>query len=207
MATLLVLATLMAAATDWCSRLYHLPRLELVTKPLTTVLVIALALVADADINLKAIAVVALVLCLVGDIVLMPAINRFVVGLGAFLLGHLVFIVLFLAYGLGVWWMGGFAIGVVLLLVVTVGRRIVDAAAAHDAALRAPVFAYLMVISSMGVVGWATGRWMVVVGTTLFVVSDSILGWAKFVASEAWMSVTVMITYHGAIALLALSLW
>ena len=44
-------------------------------------------------------------------------------------------------------------------------------------------------------------------GTLLFVISDSILGWARFVRSEPWMPLAVMFTYHGAIGLLALSLW
>ena len=51
-----------------------------------------------------------------------------------------------------------------------------------------------------------SGGW-VIAGTTLFVVSDSLLGWRQFVRSHAWMAVAVMVTYHAAIVSLALSLW
>lgn len=207
MASVLLVATVFSAGIDWWARWRRLEGVEVVTKPLTTVLVIALALVAGADTVQTVIAVVALALCLVGDVVLMPLFDNFVLGLGAFLLGHMVFVALFLRYGLDVWWMGAFAAGLTLLLVVTVGRQIVEGAGRRDAGLRLPVAGYLAVISAMTIVGWSTGRWLVVAGTALFVTSDSILGWSRFVASQAWMSVTIMITYHGAIGLLALSLW
>lgn len=81
------------------------------------------------------------------------------------------------------------------------------AAAESAPELRLPVVAYLGVISAMAVCGWATGRGWVIAGTTLFVVSDSLLGWRQFVRSHAWMAVAVMVTYHAAIVSLALSLW
>jgi len=34
-----------------------------------------------------------------------------------------------------------------------------------------------------------------------------LLGWRQFVRPQAWMSLAVMVTYHGAIVSLALSLW
>lgn len=207
MASALLVATVFCAGIDWWARWRRVEPVEVVTKPLTTVLVISLALVAGADTVQTVIAVAALLLCLVGDVVLMPVFDNFVLGLGAFLLGHVAFVALFIRYGLDVWWMGAFAIGLTVLLAATVGRRIVVGAGEHNPALRLPVGAYLAVISAMTIVGWSTGRFLVVAGTALFVVSDSILGWARFVASQAWMSVTIMITYHGAIAMLALSLW
>jgi len=203
----LLALTIVSAVLDWVSRLRHMPRLEVVTKPLTTVLVIGLALVGDAPTAQRVVGVIALVLCLVGDIVLMPVIDKFVIGLASFLLGHVVFVVLFAQYGFDRWWLGAVALAATVVLVATVGRRIVSAAGTHDAALKVPVAAYLTVISVMTVTGWATGMLLVVLGSTLFVISDSILGWARFVQSRGWMSVAIMVTYHGAIALLALSLW
>ena len=72
--------------------------------------------------------------------------------------------------------------------------------------LRRPVLAYLAIISLMTVFAWATADPWIVVGATLFVVSDTVLGWRQFIRERAWMPVTVMVTYHGAIACLALSL-
>jgi uncharacterized membrane protein YhhN len=116
------------------------------------------------------------------------------------------FIVLFVLYGLTSTTLGGLALILASLLVITIGRVIVAGATHHDAALRTPVLAYLGIISAMGAVGWATGRWWVVLGSTLFVASDSVLGWGRFVRERRWMSITVMVTYHAAIASLALSL-
>jgi alkenylglycerophosphocholine/alkenylglycerophosphoethanolamine hydrolase len=73
--------------------------------------------------------------------------------------------------------------------------------------LQLPVAAYLVVISAMAVFGWSTGLGWVIAGTTLFVLSDAILGWGEFVKDRPWMSLAIMVTYHGAIASLALSLW
>jgi alkenylglycerophosphocholine hydrolase len=203
----LLVATAVAALINWWSRIHPNDRLETWSKPLTTVLVIALALVSGAPSAQIVVAVIALTLCLVGDIALMPAIDKFVVGLAAFLLGHLVFIVLFVQYGLESPVLAGIALILAALLVATVGNVIVQGAGHADPKLKTPVLAYLCVISIMAVIGWSTGLPWVIAGTTLFVVSDSILGWRQFVTERKWMALAVMVTYHGAIASLALSLW
>jgi len=203
----LLVATALSAAANWWSRLRDNSRVEQWSKPLTTILVIGLALVSGAPHDQIRVAVVALVLCLIGDIALMSIIDKFVVGLGAFLLGHLVFIALFVKYGLDHPTLAGIAVLLAALLTASIGRVIVTGAARQDAALRVPVLAYLVIISTMAAFGWATGHWWVVVGCTLFVISDSVLGWRQFVRERPWMAVTVMVTYHGAIAALALSLW
>jgi uncharacterized membrane protein YhhN len=202
----LVVALVLAVA-NWVSRLRDDARLEQWTKPLTTIAVIGIALVSGAPQEQITVAVVALALCLAGDVALLPAVDRFVVGLGAFLLGHLAFIVLFLLYGLDMIRLSGIALVAAGLLIATVGSVIVKAAAVRDPALRKPVLAYLCVISAMAAVGWGTGMPWVIAGSTLFVVSDSILGWRQFVRSKPWMPVAVMVTYHLAIISLALSLW
>jgi len=58
----------------------------------------------------------------------------------------------------------------------------------------------------MAVLGWATGNWLIMLGTAAFIVSDSILGWNRFVVGKRWMEVAIMVTYHIAIVSLALSL-
>ncbi len=207
MQVVLLIATAGAALANWWSRLSSNDTVERWSKPLTTILVIALALVSGAPGSQIAVAVVALTLCLVGDVALMSIVDRFVLGLGAFLLGHLVFIVLFAQYGLTEPALAAVALLLVVILVATAGRTIVQGAADGDPALRIPVTAYLVVISSMAVCGWATGQAWVIAGTTLFVISDTVLGWGQFVRDRRWMSVVIMVTYHGAIASLALSLW
>ncbi len=203
----LLVATGLAALANWWSRFHHSDRVEAWAKPLTTMLVIGLALANESPTGQVATAVIALALCLEGDIALMPAVDKFVVGLASFLLGHLVFIVLFAQYGMPHLALGAIALVLVTALAATAGRHIVRAAAESAPELRLPVVAYLGVISAMAVCGWATGRGWVIAGTTLFVVSDSLLGWRQFVRSHAWMAVAVMVTYHAAIVSLALSLW
>jgi len=203
----LLVATGVAAVANWWSRAVDNDAVERWSKPLTTVLVIGLALVSGAPTDQIVVAVVALTLCLAGDVFLMPAVDNFVLGLASFLLGHLVFIVLFVQYGLENVRLAGVAIVLATLLAISIGRVIVQGAAYADPKLGKPVLAYLLIISSMAVVGWSTAMPWVIAGTTLFVISDSILGWRQFVGQKAWMGPAVMITYHGAIVSLALSLW
>ncbi|MFZ4719104.1 MAG: lysoplasmalogenase [Ilumatobacteraceae bacterium] len=203
----LLVLTALCAGANWWSRLRHDERMERWSKPLTTVLVIGLALVSGAPASHVSVAVVALTLCLVGDVALMPVVDKFVVGLAAFLLGHVAFIVLFVRYGLERRELAGLAVLLAALLIAGPGRVIVQGAIHADRALKIPVIAYLVVISATAIVGWATAMPWVIAGTTLFVVSDSILGWNQFVGQRRWMAPVVMITYHGAIVSLALSLW
>ena len=207
--TLLVLVA-GAAAADWWSRLpgggAGRGRVEQIAKPLTTLLVIALAATADAPGGQVVAAVVALACCLAGDVALMPPLDRFVAGLAAFLCGHVAFIVLFTRIGLHHPGLAAAAAGGGLVIGATVGRRIVAAVRRDQPELTAPVVAYLLVIVSMATVGWATGRGWVLAGTAAFVVSDAVLGWEAFVARRRWLPLTVMITYHVAIVCLALSL-
>lgn len=206
MHTAFMIAAAAAALVNWSTRVRPHQTLENISKPLTTLLIIGIAVTSSAPTSHVVVATIALVLCLVGDVALLASIDKFVLGLASFLLGHLAFIVLFVLYGLTSTTLGGLALILASLLVITIGRVIVAGATHSDPALRTPVLAYLGIISLMGAVGWATGRWWVVLGSTLFVVSDSVLGWGRFVRERRWMSITVMVTYHAAIASLALSL-
>ncbi len=203
----LLAVTAVFALANWWSRVINSERIEKWAKPLTTMLVIGLALANESPTGRVATAVIALIFCLWGDIALMAPIDNFVLGLASFLIGHVVFIVLFAQYGMPHVALGAAALALMAVLAATAGRRIVNGAVAKDPALRIPVAAYLLVISAMTVCGWATGRGWVIAGATLFVISDSLLGWRAFVRERSWMSVAVMVTYHGAIVSLALSLW
>ncbi len=203
----LLTATALCALANWWSRLTTSARIEAWAKPLTTMLVIGLAIANESPTGRVATAVIALVFCLWGDIALMAPIDNFVLGLASFLIGHVIFIALFVQYGMPHVALAAVALALMAVLAATAGRRIVSGAIAKDPALRVPVIAYLVVISAMTVCGWATGRGWVIAGATLFVISDSLLGWRAFVRERSWMAVAVMVTYHAAIVSLALSLW
>lgn len=150
----------------------------------------------------------ALVLCLAGDVLLLAqGDGRFLAGLSAFLLGHLAYAVLFLHLGLpSGWW--AVAAGVGLLGLLSFGVRIIRAAFGTEgpagAALGVGVTAYIAVICVMAVLGWWTGHVWIGLGASIFVVSDTILGWNKFVRALPWGPVAVMVTYLAAQALLVI---
>jgi uncharacterized membrane protein YhhN len=77
-----------------------------------------------------------------------------------------------------------------------IGRRIVAGAEREAPILGWAVIAYLVAISLMFATAVATRNPWAAIGAGLFVASDSILGWRKFVAEARWMSVAVMVTYH-----------
>lgn len=202
-AWLALAAATLIAGLNWWSRLNHDDRLELWTKPLVPVLLVLLALTLDAPATPTRWCIAALVLCLVGDVALLARVDRFVVGLAAFLLGHLTFVGMFAALGFDRWVLALPALAGAAVVGATVGRRVVAAA---ERSLRGPVVAYLVVISAMAVLGWATGQVAIMAGAAAFVASDSVLGWRRFVRDRAWMGVTIMVTYHLALAGLTLGL-
>jgi uncharacterized membrane protein YhhN len=201
-----LISTLVAAVANWSTRIRPNTTLETISKPLTTLLVVWVAIAADGARTPTILAVIGLLFCLAGDIALLDVIDRFVVGLGAFLVGHLVFIAMFVTMRLDRPWWGIAAAVVVAVHAAIVGKRIVAGASAQDAALRIPVSAYLLVITSMTVVAVMTGRWWAIAGAIAFVISDTVLGWRAFVRERSWMALAVMMTYHAALVGLALSL-
>jgi uncharacterized membrane protein YhhN len=198
------IATAVVAVVDWYACWKDLSGLDSVAKPLTTVGALVIALLAGGPTDATVAAVVALSLCLVGDIALLEIVDRFIVGLGAFLLGHLAFVVMFALLGFDRWRAAGFAIAGSALVLGTIAVPIMRGAGSRGFGI--PVRIYLGVILSMAIFGWATGNWLIMLGTTAFVVSDSILGWNRFVDGKPWMGVGIMMTYHLAIVSLALSL-
>jgi uncharacterized membrane protein YhhN len=198
------IATAIAAIANWYSRWKLNDRVELISKPLTTLGAIAIAALADGPRSATIVTVVALALCLIGDVALLSVVDRFVVGLAAFLLGHVAFVVMFALRGFDRWRIAGVAVAGCALLLGTAAMPIIRGAAARGFGI--PVRFYLAVISSMCIAGWATGNWLIMLGAAAFIVSDSILGWGQFVTEKRWMHLSVMVTYHVAIVSLAASL-
>ena len=202
--TIVTVATVLVAIANWSFRVRPNDLGELITKPLTTVGAIAIAAVADGPHPATIAGLIALALCLIGDVALLPAVDKFIIGLAAFLLGHIAFIVMFGLRGFDLWSMAGVAIIGCATLIGVIAGPILHGAAAKGLGL--PVRGYLVVITSMCVLGWATGNWLIMLGSAAFIISDSILGWGQFVAEKRWIHVAIMVTYHVAIISLALSL-
>jgi len=69
-----------------------------------------------------------------------------------------------------------------------------------------PVSVYVVVITTMAVAAVASGSVVAVAGATIFMVSDALIAETRFVKARPWHSVGIMVTYHLALAGLALSL-
>ena len=197
------------AASDWIavSPGVAARRVEYVLKPATMVALIgaALALTPDTDAQ-RAFFVAGLALSLAGDIFLMLPADRFVAGLGSFLLAHLAYIVGFVCAGVSA---GRVTIGAFVVIVAgaTIGRRIVRAVRAGDhAKMVAPVAAYMTVISAMVLVAIGTGVALAIAGALLFFSSDALIAWDRFVSPKRWARPAIMATYHLAQAALVVSL-
>lgn len=189
-----------SAVADWVAVTRGHRRLEYVAKPATTALLVGVALALTPDDGAqRAWFVAALVLSLAGDVFLMLPRDAFVPGLASFLVAHLAYIA-----GLA-----READGATVLMAVPVamdavlGSRIVPAT---DARLRGPVVAYMVVITAMGCVAAATGDGRAFVGAVVFMASDSMIAWNRFVRPFPSARLAIMSTYHLAQALLVLSL-
>ncbi|MET0902814.1 MAG: lysoplasmalogenase [Acidimicrobiales bacterium] len=206
-AFLLLALALTAAFFDWLAVNQEHKTLEYLCKPLTLALLIACALALDpADEAVRAWFVAALVLSLAGDVFLMLPRDLFVLGLGSFLLGHVAYIVGMHVDGVdGARFMVG--IGVVAGLLAGLGTRILRGVrAGPDTGLAGPVVAYMGVISAMLASAIGVGDWVMVVGASLFYVSDALIAWNRFVAETSHSRVAIMVTYHLAQTALVLSL-
>lgn len=186
------------ALVDWYAVAKGDRRTEAWAKPATLVALIVVALVLGAtDTSAGTWLLVALLLGLAGDVFLLgESDTRFRLGLAAFLVGHLAFLVSFTRLGLHpptwTWWAW-----VVLLVCLLATRQVAPAAYVHGGtALALPVAAYTVVIGAMVIIAFDTGVPLIAAGATVFAVSDSILAVDRFVEPRPWAPVAVMVTYH-----------
>jgi uncharacterized membrane protein YhhN len=194
------------AALDWIAVGAKTKALEYVCKPGALAVLIGVAIALHPHVEARRAAfVVALILSLVGDVLLMLPRDRFVAGLGAFFLAHVAYIV-----GLridepsiGPLLAGG---AIVFLVAAVVGRPVLNAVREHHPDLGVPVSAYIAVISVMVACALATGEPLAATGALLFMASDSLIAWSRFVKPLAWAPMAIIVTYHLAQAGLVLSL-
>jgi uncharacterized membrane protein YhhN len=179
-----------------------------VFKPLTTTLIVVLALTAKDPVSpfYRAMIATGLIFSLGGDVFLMLPSDRFIWGLISFLIAHLFYIIAFV-YPDGI-----ILSPIFLALYLVYGGVMVRQLWPHIGGLRFPVLVYMSVILIMG---WqALGRWsllqtnaalLAAIGATLFVISDSVLALDRFQSRFASARLIVLSTYFGAQWLLALS--
>jgi len=200
-----LIAAAFVAAADWVAVAREDRAFERLAKPGVIVcLFAAVVLAGPGDSAVRWLLVVALAASLAGDWLLLPP-GQFIAGLVAFLVAHLAYLAIFLLDDVRA---EPALVGVAALLVfvVVAGRRIVDGA--WKAGLGGPVVAYFGVIAAMAVTATATGSILAAAGAWLFVASDTLLGWDRFVAPPAAAArrrLGVIATYHAAQVLLTVA--
>ena len=196
MAFLLLSITAVIAAMDWIVVSRGLRGAEYVLKPLVMVGLIATALALSPSSGFaRVMIIIGLVLSMVGDVFLMLPADRFIAGLGSFFVAHVFYVIGLLSLGVSA---GGLIFGVLVMFVVLllVGRRVIAGAGATDRTLIAPVTAYMGVLSLMVICAMGTAGFFAILGAVLFAVSDTVLGWTRFVSDFPRSRTIVMVTYH-----------
>ncbi len=171
-------------------------------------LVAVAAFAGDMAGNARAALIVAVVLCLAGDVALLDdSDSRFLLGLGSFAAGHVAYVVTALL--VGVTW-PRLAIACPFLAVVRVVQTVtgtIPGARRHGGiAMMVGVAAYSAIISAMVITATGTAFWSAAVGAIVFAVSDSIIGYHRFVTPVQRADVPIMMTYHVGQLLLILGL-
>ena len=119
----------------------------------------------------------------------------FLGGLFSFLLAHIAYIVGMSELGIS---SPAVLVGVVLAVAAVggIGSKIAPAAKRKDKRLFVPVIAYMCVIGTMLASSIGTGVPIGIVGAVLFCLSDSAIGWSRFVNEFAHHRMVIITTYH-----------
>ena len=187
LADLMFLAFCAAAVADWVAVAQGRQALEWIAKPAALGFLLLWAALGHAT-GWPLLA--ALVFSLLGDVYLMLPGNLFAAGLAAFLVGHLAYIDAFHAsLGWRVVWSA-----LVLGVSAPIGLRIVGAAPGTP--LKVAVTLYMVVIGVMAGSAIAAGMPIAILGALLFMLSDSMIAWNRFVSPFEGAKVAIIVTYH-----------
>jgi uncharacterized membrane protein YhhN len=207
-AVLLIVAGVVAIG-DWIAvhlRLFHL---EYLLKPATLAVLVAAAVVADLG-DIKPWVVAALVLGLLGDVGLMLSDGGtdppFLAGLGAFLLGHVCYVIAFVSAGLqGLATLAGLLVtgGIAGLALPAVLRGAARSAGTVFAGI---VGGYAATLAAMTVLGVGTGIVATAIGAVSFLCSDTLIARDRFVGRVPHGKLLIIVTYHVAQALILIGL-
>lgn len=205
---LLLLILLLSGALYLAGHYFDKPLLKYVFKPLTTILILLFAFVRmpQVSIHYKEFILIGLTLSLIGDIFLLWPEKQFISGLLAFLLAHLLFILAMIT-DFGPYYDWQYLIPILLYMIVFLWIIL-----PKSGKLVFPVVVYAFVL--MLFFWQAAGRAVYLAGSSsmdallgagLFVVSDSVLAYNRFVKNFKWAEFFIIITYWAALYFIALS--
>lgn len=196
-AIVLLLLALGAAGANWLAVAHDNKRVEYVSKPATILLLVGCALVLHPASEVqRGFFVAALLLSLFGDILLMLPRDRFLAGLGAFLLAHVAFSAGFIASDFSAA-RGALAMTFLIIVGAVVMQRVIRGVRAQGKPGVAPaVLAYGVALSFMVAFAFASRQPLAVVPALLFYFSDGVISFRRFVAPRPWMPVAIIVTYQ-----------
>lgn len=207
MVIILSLAIMICAGLAIYSSLRRRRWLRYITKPLTTVLILTLALIKPATTPdyYRVLIVIGLAFSLLGDILLMLPRDRFVLGLASFLITHLLYIIAFVpGVKMDLLWL------LPLLLTLIVVSAILWPKLGR---LRTPVLLYALVIIVMAWRALArlhnldnTSAGLAAAGALLFCLSDGLLAVERFRTRFTLAPLLVLGTYYLAQWLIVMSI-
>ncbi|WP_342728091.1 lysoplasmalogenase [Virgibacillus subterraneus] len=146
---------------------------------------------------------IGLFFCMLGDGLLE---KWFVIGLTAFLIGHLFYMAAFFSC----WKFSRIRFGTIILLILyglLIGKELMDGLVTQgNDALLVPVLFYIIIISLMAWAAIMTKNKWAITGSIFFVISDSILAWNMFISDITYSGSLIMTTYYGAQFLIAQSI-
>ena len=203
---LLVVASIFSIG-DWWAVHASKKLLQYVCKPLATVGFLGVAItILNADGVPQTWRIIAFVFCLLGDVFLMLPRDAFVPGLASFAIAQICFAVSLLNEDVTTLRL---LIGLVIVVPATLvlARRFIRHISVEGhKELVFPVMVYMIVIAAMAASAIAGATAIGIVGAIFFMLSDSLIAEQRFVKERSWQPVGIMVTYHVALAGLALGL-
>ena len=191
---LIIDAMLELATTVW-----SLPVLHLITKPLLMVLLAGyfLSIVNTQKGNLKYVLLLALFFSWLGDCFLIYKEDTlfFMLGLGSFLLAHIAYIVSFIKFKKVITYPAITSLVVVFIIYTLVLMYVLWSGLGQ---MKIPVVIYAIVLTLMGITGVVHNirvNILPVIGVVLFIISDSLIAYTKFVGPLYVSGLLIMATY------------
>jgi uncharacterized membrane protein YhhN len=195
------------SVVDWWAVARNSKIVEYICKPAATIaFLVAAALISVDDSVPKTWRIIALVFCVFGDVFLMLPKDAFVPGLASFAIAQMCFVVSLATQDSTT---SKLIIGLLIVVPTTLflSRRFITAIkSSGHGELVLPVAVYMVVIAAMATSAIAGGTAIGIAGAMFFLLSDSLIAEHRFVKERGWQSVGIMVTYHVALAGLALGL-
>lgn len=206
-----VVAAVTLAALLWLGERRDAARMRWLFKPLTSALFIAAALAQGPGDAFGRLILAGLALSWIGDVALIPPSRRwFLVGLSAFLLGHVAYVAAFAQRA-----SFGQAPPAAVAVIVLASLAFFAYLRPHLGRMLWPVVAYVIVITLM-VIGaaaaWSAGQgstaaWLILTGAALFYLSDITVALDRFVTGPRFVNRAIGLPlYYGGQFLLAYSI-